>query len=414
MRVLVIATIRCGGTYFAETIANNHNLDYIHEPKYKNLGATNKNNVVVKILTHAPFTDIEEIVKYSKNFDRIYVLDRKDKEEQLRSVYSLYEYPKESAHSSYHWDDSMFEKENPKDTKEEYESWINKFTKQVNTIASILDKDILYYEDLYYGKIELEDIKFMPDTSERLRKEPIKIEYRDSSFNIKELPLDRIYVFDNYLENSLWKFIDTQLTRSSTWAKTNQVNSQHKTGLPHHSFWGTSILRADEEGNGYLDYDAGWTESSGALFRWFNRRICTDFGFKWKRFQYMGTNSQTQGLEGTTHADCQKEDEWNLSFLYYYNSYWNSEWGGDLRFYDDVPQQGRMGREEHIKNHQIGSVEFVPNRLVMFDGRIPHGADAPNSKARYMDRRSIVLRGDEVQLVDEEEMFNANDRFYNI
>lgn len=128
----------------------------------------------------------------------------------------------------------------------------------------------------------------------------------------------------------------------------------------------------------------------------------------------MGTNSQTQGLEGTTHADCKKEDEWNLSFLYYYNSYWNSEWGGDLRFYDDVPQQGRMGREEHIKNHQIGSVEFVPNRLVMFDGRIPHGADAPNSKARYMDRRSIVLRGDEVQLVDEEEMFNANDRFYNI
>jgi hypothetical protein len=73
-----------------------------------------------------------------------------------------------------------------------------------------------------------------------------------------------------------------------------------------------------------------------------------------------------------------------------------------------------MGREEHIKNHQIGSVEFVPNRLIMFDGRIPHGADAPNSKARYMDRRSIVLRGDEVQLVDEEEMFNANDRFYNI
>jgi hypothetical protein len=128
----------------------------------------------------------------------------------------------------------------------------------------------------------------------------------------------------------------------------------------------------------------------------------------------MGTNSQTQGLEGTTHADCQKDDEWNLSFLYYYNSYWNEEWGGDLRFYDDVPQHGRMGREEHIKNHQIGSVEFVPNRLIMFDGRIPHGADAPNSKARYMDRRSIVLRGDEVQLVDEEEMFNANDRFYNI
>ena len=54
----------------------------------------------------------------------------------------------------------MFEKENPKDTKEEYESWINKFTKQVNTISSILNKDILYYEDLYYGKVDLKDITF--------------------------------------------------------------------------------------------------------------------------------------------------------------------------------------------------------------------------------------------------------------
>ena len=34
----------------------------------------------------------------------------------------------------------------------------------------------------------------------------------------------------------------------------------------------------------------------------------------------------------------------------------------------------------------------------MFDGRIPHGADAPNERARYADRRSIVLRGDEVEL----------------
>ena len=50
----------------------------------------------------------------------------------------------------------------------------------------------------------------------------------------------------------------------------------------------------------------------------------------------------------------------------------------------------------------------------MFDGRIPHGADAPNDSARYADRRSIVLRGDEVELVDKEDFYNANDRFHNI
>ena len=92
-----------------------------------------------------------------------------------------------------------------------------------------------------------------------------------------------------------------------------------------------------------------------------------------------------------------KDDVWNLSFLFYYNSFWNPAWGGSLRFYDS-PQQGLDGRDEHIENHQLAEVEFKPNRLLMFDGRIPHGADAPKERARYMDRRSLVLRGDEVKL----------------
>ena len=127
----------------------------------------------------------------------------------------------------------------------------------------------------------------------------------------------------------------------------------------------------------------------------------------------MGVNSQTYGQHGTTHTDCKEEDEWNLSFLYYYNTYWNKEWGGNLRIYDE-PQQGLDGRNEHIRNHEIGNIEFVPNRLLMFDGRLPHGADAPTERARYMDRRSIVLRGDEIELVNKEDFYNANDRFHYI
>ena len=84
-----------------------------------------------------------------------------------------------------------------------------------------------------------------------------------------------------------------------------------------------------------------------------------------------------------------------------------------MRLYDKA-QQGLDGREEHIKNHQIGEIEFKPNRLIMFDGRIPHGADAPDSSARYMDRRSLVIRGDEVRLEEEGENYYANDRLSNI
>ena len=50
----------------------------------------------------------------------------------------------------------------------------------------------------------------------------------------------------------------------------------------------------------------------------------------------------------------------------------------------------------------------------MFDGRRPHGADAPNSRARYMDRKSLVIRGDEVELVkDTNTLYNSYRRPHN-
>jgi len=231
----------------------------------------------------------------------------------------------------------------------------------------------------------------------------------DKPFHIDKLPLDKVYVIDNYLEQTLHHFLDQKISNQPTWSKTNCVQGQSKTGLPHHQFWGTSFFRGDKSGNMIKDTPEEYTY----IAKWLNRKIMTDFGFKWIRFQYMGTNSQTYGQHGTTHHDCDKQDEFNLSFLYYYNTFWNKEWGGTLRFYD-APQQGLIGRDEHIENHQIAEVDFKPNRLLMFDGRIPHGADAPNERARYADRKSIVLRGDEVELVNKEDFYNANDRFYNI
>lgn len=223
----------------------------------------------------------------------------------------------------------------------------------------------------------------------------LEIEKVDSPFHIQELPLTKVYVIDNYLEKNVWYDLDEAVTTASMWSKTNQVQGHSPTGLPHHSFWGASWFRANPDGSRKVDGDVH--KPTMYLADMLDRKIQTDFGFVWKRFQYMGTNSQTFGQHGTTHSDCDDKDDWNLSFLYYYNRYWNPNWGGKLRFYDS-PQQGLDGRDEHIQNHQIGEVDFVPNRLLMFDGRIPHGADAPNERARYQDRRSIVLRGDEVEL----------------
>ncbi len=231
----------------------------------------------------------------------------------------------------------------------------------------------------------------------------MEIVYLDEPFKLETLPLTKVYVLDNWLAQPLHHHFDNMISVSNIWSKTNQVNSGSSTGLPHHQFWGATFFRNNYGRDRDVNIEDTW------FTRYLDRRLQTEFGFKWVRFQYAGLNSQTQGLQGTTHTDCKFEDEWNLSFLYYPNRYWTPSWGGTLRLYDK-PQAGLDGREEHIRNHQIGEIEFKPNRLIMFEGRIPHGADAPAPSARFMDRRSLVIRGDDVRLEDEGENYHANDR----
>ena len=66
----------------------------------------------------------------------------------------------------------------------------------------------------------------------------------DKPFHIDKLPLDKVYVIDDYLEQTLHHFLNQQITNMPTWSKTNSVRGQSKTGLPHHQFWGSSFFTA--------------------------------------------------------------------------------------------------------------------------------------------------------------------------
>lgn len=237
----------------------------------------------------------------------------------------------------------------------------------------------------------------------------MKIIYHDKPFRFtkENYPLkDTFHVIDNYLEKNLWHWWDIQLVNSNIWSKTNQVSSDNQSGLPEHSFWGGTFFRGDRHltpediGRGGVEKEDGLPRHIFYMPEFFDSKIRNDFGFEWVNFQYMGLNCQTQGLDGTCHYDSMEENEWNVSFLFYFNRFWNPNWGGDLRVYDkSVP--GGVGKQ--MDKHEIGRVEFKPNRLLLFDGRIPHGAEAPRPNARYVDRRSLVLRGDEIRLVPKNE-----------
>lgn len=239
----------------------------------------------------------------------------------------------------------------------------------------------------------------------------------------QELPLENVYVIDNYLEPNLHRWVNKTI-KTIGWTKNNVVRDDaNKAGFPNHEFWGSSLLvdtrdelphntkqQYAEAKKKNLQWVASGEDDRSWMARWFNRKVQTDFGFTWERFDYCGTNSQTQGITGTCHTDCQPEDSWNLSFLYYPNTFWSPSWGGDLNFYSKLVY-GKSHLDDELKSYLTHSVAFKPNRLLMFDGRISHQADAPHPSSRYIDRKSIVLRGSEVKLVDEDYWNNANDYF---
>ena len=160
----------------------------------------------------------------------------------------------------------------------------------------------------------------------------MEVVHLNEPFKIQDLPLTKVYVLDYWLSQPLHHHYDEFITVTNIWSKSNQVVSGSSTGLPHHSFWGAKFFGHDYK----LDRDVRPEDTY--FTRYLDRRLQTEFGFKWVRFQYAGLNSQTQGLQGTTHQDCAEGDSWNLSFLYYPNRYWNPAWGGTLRLYDKTQQ----------------------------------------------------------------------------
>ena len=55
----------------------------------------------------------------------------------------------------------------------------------------------------------------------------------------------------------------------------------------------------------------------------------------------------------------------NKVVLYYPNFNWKREWGGETMFYDNKNQDLKF------------ACEYRPNRLIIFDGEIPHSVRAP-------------------------------------
>jgi len=154
MRILVISLPRTGSTTFSKELAEKNNLSFVFEPfapralkfnKLKNFETDHtKNNIVVKTLVNDDY-DIEWFIELSNDFDKIYLLTRKDLKGCIESWAYLNHKRNEMAdfdfETEYYWEKTP--------NYEESENQILRWDNKLRLMASKMNLDVLYYEEIF-------------------------------------------------------------------------------------------------------------------------------------------------------------------------------------------------------------------------------------------------------------------------
>ena len=117
---------------------------------------------------------MKDIVEFSKKFDYVFLLSRKNTLEHLQSwiTYAIeiqQRKIKVIGHTNWIWDDSMWLDKKWVNLAEE---GIEDLNKNLQKLSKLLDTEVIMYEDLYYNteSVNLKGLEFKPDTNRKLRK----------------------------------------------------------------------------------------------------------------------------------------------------------------------------------------------------------------------------------------------------
>jgi hypothetical protein len=176
--------------------------------------------------------------------------------------------------------------------------------------------------------------------------------------------IDRALVFDDFYSDTQLLLLEQWALQTPHWMLTNSVYDT--LGKVQHRIWGASYIKAWQRN--------GWPGLPPVLFS----ALATAFqrlGFIFTAPTYIGLNGQSRGQDASTHVDCARDATDQLSLLIYIGE----DTDGDLHLYDKDDPQRIMDR-----------IAFRPNRVVAFDGSIPHRACAPSDEKF---RISVIVRG---------------------
>ena len=145
-----------------------------------------------------------------------------------------------------------------------------------------------------------------------------------------------ISVYDNFFEEEIQKEIWEKMLKPK-WSYTGGGTSRNR-------FWHMDGLEKEKYFSEYL-YEI----------------ICKKLDKKFTSIGRIYANGQTVGQNGSIHSD-----DGEMTFIYYPNLEWKTEYQGNLNFYHN--------------REIIETVIYKSNRAILFPAHMIHGAEAPIGK----------------------------------
>jgi hypothetical protein len=186
--------------------------------------------------------------------------------------------------------------------------------------------------------------------------------------------LSSVQIWDDLLDDRFLLDLDEE-SNYWNWHLNNIANPKSFPygGKGSHLLWGTTL------------FDANSSQSWGKIencpkniFNLYQYLLNSVLKEKYK-LEMISVNGQSIGQNGTTHVD-NGFNEGGRTLMVFINFKWQKEWGGEFQLLEKYSNSAKI-----VKN-----IEYVPGRVILFDGNIPHRGLAPTEP--YIIRKSLVYR----------------------
>jgi hypothetical protein len=176
--------------------------------------------------------------------------------------------------------------------------------------------------------------------------------------------LSSVQIWDNLLDDRFLLDLD-QESNYYNWHLSNVANKKsYPTGQKgSHLLWGVTFNSENCPENIINFY-----------------QYLSDYILKEKyKLEFIQLNGQSMGQNGTVHVDNSYNDG-KKTLMVFINSKWKSKWGGDFQLLEEYNDNAKI----------IKSIKYVPGRVILFDGNIPHRGLSPTKSNIF--RKSLVYR----------------------